>query len=53
MTFGCIPHRILFGSRILRWGNLRKGDHLEDPDVEGRIILNWILREVGLGHGLD
>jgi hypothetical protein len=21
------------------WGNLKKKDHLEDPDVDGRIIL--------------
>jgi hypothetical protein len=25
-----------------KWGNLRERDHLEDPDVDGRIILEWI-----------
>jgi hypothetical protein len=25
-------------------GNLREGDHLEDPDIDGRIILRWIFR---------
>jgi len=26
------------------WGNLRKGDHLKDQDVERRIILKWIFK---------
>jgi hypothetical protein len=28
-----------------RWGNLRERDHLEDPSVDGRIILRWIFRK--------
>ena len=24
-----------------RWGNLREGDHLEDPDIDGSMILKW------------
>jgi hypothetical protein len=27
------------------WGNLRERDHMEDPGVDGRIILGWIFRK--------
>jgi hypothetical protein len=35
------------------WGNLRERDHSGEPDIDGRIILRWIIRmwEVVVGTG--
>jgi len=36
------------------WGNMGDRDHLEDPGVDGRIILRWNFRKWGmLGCKLD
>jgi len=35
------------------WGNLRGRDHLEDPGIDGRVILRWIFRKWDGGNGLD
>jgi len=32
-----------------RWGNVRERDYLEDPGLDGRIILSWIFRMWELG----
>jgi len=34
------------------WGNLREIDHLEDPGVDGRMILRRVLRKWDVG-GID
>jgi hypothetical protein len=31
------------GYRGYCWGNLKEGDWLEDQDIDGKIILSWIL----------
>jgi len=31
------------------WGNLRERDHLDDPTINGRIILSCIIRKWDVG----
>jgi hypothetical protein len=35
------------------WGNLREKDHLEDPGLDGMVILKWIYMNWAVGVGLD
>jgi hypothetical protein len=34
---------------VFWWGNPRKGEHLGNPDINGRIILEWIFEKRGGG----
>jgi len=38
---------------VYRWGNLSERDHLEDPGIDGRIILSWFFWKWEGRHGLD
>jgi len=35
------------------WGNLRERNNLQDPGVDGRIILRCIFRNWDVGYGMD
>jgi len=35
-----------------RGGNLKEREHLEDPGIDGKLILRWIFRKWYVGHGL-
>jgi len=35
------------------WGNLNERDHFEEAGVDGKIILEWIFRELDGWHGRD
>jgi hypothetical protein len=41
------------GAYRVLWGNLREGDQLKDPVVDGRIILKWIFEKLDGRRGVD
>ena len=55
------PRRIKWAKHVTRMEESRDAsrvlveerDHLKDPDVEGKIILKWILVNWDGGHGLS
>jgi hypothetical protein len=40
------------GAYRIWWGDLRERDHLDDPDVDGR-VLKWIFKNMVGRHGLN
>jgi hypothetical protein len=41
------------GAYSFWWENVRENERLEDPDLDGKIILRWIFRKLDGGQGLD
>jgi hypothetical protein len=39
--------------RAFWWRNLREGIHLENLDVDGRVLIKWIFKENAGGRGQD
>jgi len=50
MDVACSAYR---GEERLWWGNLRERDRIEDPGLDGRMILRCIFRKWDVGYGLD
>ena len=51
-------HSVLVAVSCVGWEftlgrKLTEREHLEDPGVDGRIIVRWIFRKWDGGHGLD
>jgi len=47
-------HAVRMGEKISVYrGNLRERDRLDDPDLDGRVIVRWIFRKKDGGLILD
>ena len=53
MGIACSTYGERRGTYRVLMGKPEGRNHLEDPGLNGKMILKWILREVGWGHGLD
>jgi hypothetical protein len=42
MGVACSTYGGKRGAYRILWGDLREGDHLGDPGIDGRIILKWV-----------
>jgi hypothetical protein len=31
--------------KVLWWENLKKGDHQKELDIDGRLMLEWLVKE--------
>jgi hypothetical protein len=43
-----VGHVAFIGERCVTgfsWGYLRERDHFEDPGIDGRLILRWIVKK--------
>ena len=53
MGWACSTYGREEGCMQVLWGNLRERDHMEDPGINGRIVLICIFRKWYGEYGLD
>jgi hypothetical protein len=50
MSGACSTHGERIGVYSILVGQLRERDHMEDPCIDGRIVLKWIFRKWDVGE---